>query len=129
MLASTHSLSIAVAGGGLLGRLLAWRLLRLGYGVHLLEKGSLEQSPSAAQTAAAMISPMSEVVVSERAIYDLGIQALALWPQWLEELRLEAQSQVHYAAPGSLVVAHPADMAELEQFYRDLDFHLGADNN
>jgi glycine oxidase len=27
-----------------------------------------------------------------------------------------------------LVVAHPADMAELEQFHRDLDFHLGADN-
>jgi glycine oxidase len=120
---------IAIAGGGLLGRLLAWRLLRLGYSVHLFEKGSLEQSPSAAQTAAAMISPMSEVVVSERAIYDLGIKALALWPQWLEELHLETGFQVHYAAPGSLVVAHPADMAELEQFYRDLDFHLGADNN
>lgn len=119
---------IAIAGGGLLGRLLAWRLLRMGQRVHLFEKGSLEQSPSAAHTAAAMISPMSEVVVSERAIYDLGLEALSLWPLWLEELRLETGFQVHYRAPGSLVVAHAADMAELEQFHRDLDFHLGADN-
>jgi len=125
---SSHSPRIAIAGGGLLGRLLAWRLLRKGFEIHLFEKDSLAQSSSAAHTAAAMISPMSEVVVSERAIYDLGIQALALWPQWLEELRLEAGLQVHYAAPGSLMVAHPADMAELEQFHRDLDFHLGPDN-
>jgi glycine oxidase len=121
-------LRIAIAGAGLLGRLLAWRLLRQGCEVHLFEKGALDPSPSAAHTAAAMISPMSEVVVSERAIYDLGVEALALWPQWLEELRLEAGFQVHYAAPGSLVVAHPADVAELEQFHRDLEFHLGRDN-
>lgn len=126
--AARDSHCIAIAGGGLLGRLLAWRLLRQGIAVHLFEEGSLEQSRSAAHTAAAMISPMSEVVVSERAIYDLGRQALALWPQWLEELQTDAGFAVPYDAPGSLVVAHAADLAELEQFHRDLEFHLGADN-
>lgn len=120
---------IAIAGAGLLGRLLAWRLLRQGYPVHLFEKGSLQNSLSAAHTAAAMISPMSEVVVSERSIYDMGMQSLNLWPRWLDELHTGAAPRVHYAAPGSLVVAHPADRAELDQFYQELTFHLGADNN
>lgn len=122
-------LSIAIAGAGLLGRLLAWRLLKLGHRVRLFDDGDFHHSRSAAHTAAAMISPLSEVVVSERAIYDMGVTSLGIWPRWIEELNLPGRPPVHYAAPGSVVVAHPADMAELEQFYRDLNFHLGADNN
>ncbi|MCR6653550.1 MAG: FAD-dependent oxidoreductase [Cellvibrionaceae bacterium] len=124
-----QQLSIAIAGAGLVGRLLSWRLLRLGHKVQLFDDGDPQHSRSAAHTAAAMISPLSEVVVSERSIYDMGVSSLAIWPRWLEELNVSAPTPVHYAAPGSLVVAHPADMAELEQFYADLRFHLGADNN
>lgn len=126
---STESLSFAIAGAGLLGRLLAWRLLLLGHRVHLFEEGHFHQPRSAAHTAAAMISPLSEVVVSERSIYTQGMNSLCIWPRWLAELNAPEKRAVHYHAPGSLVVAHPADMAELEQFYRDLSFHLGADNN
>ena len=125
----SNSLSIAIAGAGLLGRLLAWRLLKLGHRVCLFDKDDFHQSRSAAHTAAAMISPLSEVVVSERAIYDMGISSLRLWPLWMEELNATTPQPVHYAAPGSIVVAHPADLAELEQFYSDLKFHLGEDNN
>lgn len=124
-----QQLSIAIAGAGLVGRLLSWRLLRLGHKVQLFDDGDPHHSRSAAHTAAAMISPLSEVVVSERSIYDMGVSSLAIWPRWLEELNASAPAPVHYAAPGSLVVAHQADMAELEQFYADLRFHLGADNN
>jgi glycine oxidase len=122
-------LSIAIAGAGLLGRLLAWRLLKLGHRVCLFDDGDFQQPRSAAHTAAAMISPLSEVVVSERAIYDLGVTSLGIWPRWIEELNLPGHAPVHYAAPGSVVIAHPADMAELEQFYADLNFHLGTDND
>lgn len=125
----SHQLSIAIAGAGLLGRLLAWRLLKLGHRVRLFDDGDFQHSRSAAHTAAAMISPLSEVVVSERSIYDMGVRSLGIWPGWIEELNLPGRPAVHYAAPGSVVVAHPADMAELEQFYSDLNFHLGADNN
>jgi glycine oxidase len=125
----SYPLSIAIAGAGLLGRLLAWRLLKLGHRVCLFDDGDFHHSRSAAHTAAAMISPLSEVVVSERAIYDMGVSSLNIWPRWIEELNIANPQPVHYAAPGSLVVAHPADMAELEQFYSDLKFHLGDDNN
>lgn len=112
-----------------MGRLLAWRLLKLGHRVCLFDDNEFRQSRSAAHTAAAMISPLSEVVVSERSIYEMGVSSLGIWPRWIDELNIANPKPVHYAAPGSVVVAHPADMAELEQFYSDLRFHLGADNN
>ncbi len=121
--------NILIAGAGLMGQLLAWRLLLEGHRVTLYEAGRFDRPLSAAHTAAAMISPMSEVVVSDRSIYDMGMQSLTIWPQWLDELNQSSEPKIHYAAPGSIVVAHPQDEAELEQFFRDLDFFLGADNN
>lgn len=122
------NLSIAIAGAGLMGRLLAWRLSLAGHRITLCESGSFYQPVSAAHTAAAMISPLSEVVVSERAIYDMGMASLKLWPSWLEALNTQIQPAVNYGAKGSLVVAHPQDEAELAQFYQDLSAQLGSDN-
>ncbi len=125
---SDSRLKVVIAGAGLMGRLLAWRLLLLGHRVTLIEQSDFKRPVSAAHTAAAMVSPMSEVVVSERAIYQMGMASLQLWAEWHQTLAAAGQT-VHYTAPGSLVVAHPADTAELQQFGRDLDHHLGSDNN
>lgn len=122
---SPHSLNVAIAGAGLLGRLLAWRLLREGHGVTLFEASPFDSPRSAAHTAAAMISPLSEVVISERLIYDLGMASLQVWPRWLAELNANEQTPVSYSAGGSLVVAHPQDEAELRQFKQDLGYKLG----
>ena len=123
--------SFAIAGAGLAGSLLAWRLLETAnrpIRVTLFEKGDLSQPRSAAHTAAAMISPLSEVVVSERAIYDMGMHSLQLWPQWLNTLNQHSTKPVLYNNQGSLVVAHPSDESELEQFAQDLRYHLGDSN-
>lgn len=126
--------SIAIAGAGLVGSLLAWRLLENAQltgqplRLALFEKGCLKYPKAAAHTAAAMISPLSEVVVSERAIYDMGIQSLGLWPKWLELLNQHSAQPVAYNNQGSLVVAHPSDETELEQFAQDLRFHLQDQN-
>lgn len=126
--------SIAIAGAGLVGSLLAWRLLENAHHtqqtlrVDIFEKDSLKHPRAAAHTAAAMISPLSEVVVSERAIYDMGIASLGLWPQWLAQLNAHSETPVTYNNQGSLVVAHPSDESELEQFAQDLRFHLKDQN-
>lgn len=128
---------IAIIGGGLVGRLLAWRLASQqhaqtknspndnGIIVTVFEKGQLspplsQSDKAAAFTAAAMISPMSELVSSELEIFNLGQQSLRLWPVWLEELGCPQ----YYHQQGSLVLAHPNDIGELQQFERDLYFKL-----
>lgn len=123
-----QSQTISIIGAGLVGRLLSWRLLVLGHQVQLIEKSPFDRQASAAHTAAAMISPMSEVVISERSIYDMGMRSLQIWPEWLEQLNSHVRRPIHYRASGSIVVAHPADETELEQFYADLNHHLGSDN-
>jgi glycine oxidase len=141
---SSAGKKIAILGGGLAGRLLAWRLascpktinatqtdnnidngIKSIAEIQVFEKGSLtphlsESDKAAAFTAAAMISPMSELVASELDIYHLGQASLALWPQWLEQLGCLQ----HFHQHGSLVLAHPNDLAELHQFKRDLDYKL-----
>jgi glycine oxidase len=143
------ALNIAIIGGGLVGRLLAWRLaasdasevadattaktdngIRLRSKVTVFEKGLLtppssQRDKAAAFTAAAMISPMSELVASELEIFNLGQQSLKLWPSWLAELGCPQ----HFHQQGSLVLAHPNDIGELQQFKRDLSFKLSSKLN
>ena len=114
---------IAIAGGGLLGRLLAWQLLEAGYQVTLYDAGSLNESLSAAHTAAGMISPISEAIDTEPLMYDLGVASLALWPSWLQQLSVNA-STVSYAQNGSLIVAHHRDLGLLQQYAHDMQQQL-----
>ena len=114
---------VAIAGAGLTGRLLAWRLASQGLKVEVFDAGPInETSKAAAYTAAAMLSPMSELVASEKQIFDLGMASIPLWQQWCEELCI---AECFHQA-GSLVIAHSGDLQELTQFERDLDFKLPA---
>ncbi len=115
--------TIGIAGAGLLGRLIAWRLLRQGHKVTLFDKGPAQGAQAAAWTAAGMVSPLSEAVVSDRFIYDMGLYALRQWPKWIKQL--PAQRYPLWQLDGSLVVAHPQDETELTQFYRDLQHVTG----
>ncbi len=120
-----NKITVGIAGAGLLGRLTAWQLLRLGAEVTVFEAGSVERCPGAAHTAAAMISPLSEVVDSERLIYDMGLHGLSLWPQWNQQLSIP----VLYRNTGSLVVAHRQDHSQLTQFAAKLAHNLEADRS
>ncbi|WP_341938615.1 glycine oxidase ThiO [Marinimicrobium sp. C2-29] len=124
---STHNIHnhIGIAGAGLLGRLLAWQLLRRGHRVSLFEAGDLDRPRSAAWTAAGMVSPLSEAVVSERPVYDMGLFALSQWPAWIKQLPDTATRETLWQQKGSLVVAHPQDQTELRQFEQELQHVVG----
>lgn len=105
--------------------MLAWQLLQAGCKVTLFEAGSFtpntpQTDRAAAFTAAGMIAPLSEAVVSDEGVYRMGQFALQQWPQWLSKLR--AQTAPLFFQHGSLVIAHPQDFSELEQFERELKF-------
>jgi len=115
-------LNIGIAGAGLAGRLLAWRLASAGCRVSLFDAKQRGDLTSASQTAAAMLSPLAELAVSDDAVFELGQRSMQLWPQWLEQLTAD----VYYKQDGTLVVAHPQDGASLEHFSRLLHHKLPA---
>jgi glycine oxidase len=104
----------AVLGGGLCGRLLAWRLAGAGHGVALYERGDASGSASAAWVAAAMLAPLAEAAVAEPLIAELGAGSLDAWPKLLAEL----PEPVYFQRNGTLVVWHHADRSEASLFER-----------
>ena len=62
----------AVIGGGLCGRLVAWRLAGAGHRVALYERGDAAGSQAAAWVAAAMLAPLAEAASAELLITRLG---------------------------------------------------------
>ncbi|MDH4481839.1 MAG: glycine oxidase ThiO [Rhodoferax sp.] len=122
------SLHVGIAGAGLAGRMLAWRLLRAGCRVTLMDVRPPEALDTAAMVAAAMLSPLAELAVSDAVVFALGQRSMTLWPQWIDELsaaNTAADAQpVYYRQQGSLVVAHSPDQSSLEHFTRLLHHKL-----
>lgn len=118
---------IGIAGAGLAGRSLAWRLARAGCKVTLFDARQRGDLATASQTAAAMLSPLAELAVSDEAVFALGQRSMQLWPKWIAELAGDAGSEpVYFRQQGTLVVAHTPDKASLEQFSRQLHHKLPA---
>ncbi|MGN6665991.1 MAG: FAD-dependent oxidoreductase [Trinickia sp.] len=105
---------IAVLGGGLCGRLVAWRLAGAGYRVALYERGDAAGSSSAAWVAAAMLAPLAEAAVAEPLIVGLGAASLVEWPRIIAQL----PEPVFFQRNGTLVVWHHGDRAEASLFER-----------
>jgi glycine oxidase len=103
---------IAVVGGGLLGRLLAWRASRAGVRVALYDAGGRLGENSAAWAAAGMITPTVESAGASSDVVAMGRHSLSLWPQWLAELPLPVFSRDN----GSLVLWHEDDAGEASRF-------------
>jgi len=103
-------MKIGIAGAGLLGRLLAWRLSREQHAVSVFDASPSPEPRydghgAAAFSAAGMLSPTAELDHTEPAIGELGWRSIVLWRQVAE--RLGEPGLV--AQRGSLLLAHRAD--------------------
>ncbi|NKB47484.1 MAG: glycine oxidase ThiO [Legionellales bacterium] len=105
---------VGIAGAGLVGRLLAWRLIQQGHAVTLFDQDKIEGQHSCAFVAAGMLSPVTELAITESCIYEWGLQSLALWPEILASL----STPVFFQHQGSLLTAHRQDKAELDRFQK-----------
>jgi glycine oxidase len=99
---------IAVVGGGLLGRCLAWRASRAAARVVLYDAASHQGENSAAWVAAGMIAPMTEAIDAGAEIASMGTHSLSLWPRWLAELPVP----VFFRDNGTLLLWHREDAGE-----------------
>jgi glycine oxidase len=113
----------AVIGGGLCGRLVAWRLAGAGHRVALYERGDAAGSQAAAWVAAAMLAPLAEAASAELLITRLGATSLDTWPTILAQL----PEPVFFQRNGTLVVWHHADRTEAPLFERRVRSNAPAD--
>ncbi len=105
---------IAIVGGGLLGRLLAWRASTAGLRVALYDAAAQAGEDSAAWVAAGMITPSAEAVDADPEIVAMGRRSLSLWPQCLAEL----PEPVFYRDGGTILLWHREDAGEAHRFER-----------
>jgi len=126
--APAKRLHVGIAGAGLLGRTLAWRLLRAGCQVTMVDSRLRTDDNTAAMVAAAMLSPLAELAISDAVVFAMGQRSMALWPQWIAQLGqdLDAPESVYFRQAGTLVVAHAADRGSFDQYQRLLDYKLPA---
>lgn len=101
----------AVVGAGIMGCLLAFRLQNEGWQVTLFEAETSFNNCSNA--AAGLLAPMSELDKAEQLIFNLGMESVdTLWMSILNQLT----EPVYFHQKGCLVVHHPQDRAEWQQF-------------
>jgi glycine oxidase len=107
------ALHIGIAGAGLLGRLLAWRLSTHGHAVTLFDpaSGPLDRGHAAGWTAAGMLSPWAELESADARVADLGLRSLALWADAVRQL----PPPVHFRRKGSLLLAHRGDLGAAQR--------------
>jgi glycine oxidase len=97
---------IAIAGAGLLGRLLALSLTRAGHEVHVYDPAEGPDARGAAGwTAAGMLSPLAELESADERVFRWGLRSIELWPGILSTLA----QPVEFSQLGSLLVAHRED--------------------
>lgn len=104
---------IGIAGAGLLGRLLAWRLAGLGHAVTVFDpaSGPLDRGQAAGWTAAGMLSPWAELECADAGVAELGLRSLALWAEVVDQL----PQAVHFRRDGSLLLAHRSDLGTAQR--------------
>ncbi len=116
--------TIAIAGVGLVGRVVALNLIKLGYNITLFDEDNALGEKAAAMTAAGMLAPFSELETAESIIADLGKKSIELWPSLLAQINAENAMQFN----GSLILAHPQDMAELKQFISNIKHKINVEH-
>ncbi|NML13750.1 FAD-dependent oxidoreductase [Azohydromonas caseinilytica] len=116
------ALSIGIAGAGLLGRLLAWRLSRAGHRVTVFDPApgpapGFDGTGAAGFTAAGMLSPLAELDNATPALAAQGWRAIGLWQAITQAL--DAPSLLRRR--GSLMLAHRSDLGAAQRVLARLE--------
>ena len=101
---------LMIVGGGVIGLSIAWRAVRRGLRVTVLERDEAGRGTS--WHAAGMIAPVAEVAPGEAPVLALGLRSAALYPSFVDELIADADVEgVGYTRCGTLLVARDGDDA------------------
>ncbi|MFC8450191.1 glycine oxidase ThiO [Kitasatospora sp. NPDC057223] len=112
---------LLVVGGGIIGLAVAWRSAQRGLGVTVVDPAP---GGGAAQVAAGMLAPVTELQYGEEALLELGLASNARYAQFAAELEEASGLSTGYRACGTLAVALDSDdreeLRELHAFHQRL---------
>ncbi|MEJ6020389.1 glycine oxidase ThiO [Corynebacterium sp. H113] len=97
--------SVVVAGAGIIGLATAWRLLRRGWQVTVLDA---EPVSGASYAAAGMLAPVSEVVWDQPTLYPLMITSGEMYAEFAQAVAKESGENVGYLDSETFVCAGDA---------------------
>ena len=109
--------TIGIAGAGLLGRLLAFRLVEAGHRVTVFDPAPDADVPppdrerAAGWTAAGMLSPTAELESADLRTAERGLRSIELWAGLVPRLALP----VDFRRAGSLLLAHRGDLGAAQR--------------
>lgn len=110
-------MKIGIVGAGILGRLLALSLCSNGHSVSIFDR---ESGANCSMVAAGLLAPVAELEKSDQLIFSLGLDSLNhYWPEIINKLDVN----IYFKNLGSIVVSHPHDYAEMQQFISKVDLH------
>ncbi|MCU1492188.1 MAG: glycine oxidase [Acidimicrobiaceae bacterium] len=112
---------MAIAGAGVIGSTVAWRLAETGRRVCLVDP---LPGRGASYAAAGMLAPVAEAAYGEEVLLGLNLRAAASWSAFAGELEACAGQQIGFEQSGTLLVAYdPGDrkvLAEVHGYQNDL---------
>lgn len=122
--------SIAVLGGGILGRFLALELFERGENVTLIEKGPANGKSSCGYVGLGMISPWSEIPhipQNDSVTLEAAFVSLKLWPELLKKIDCEQP----YLQRGALLLSRRGEengLIHLQRQMKSLDIPLAGES-
>ncbi len=116
-----------IAGGGILGQLLAFALINTGWDVTLFDfRNDFRKKKTCSETAAGLLSPIAELNKNDLSIFKLGLEAIEQhWRQVLAHF----DEKIYFQRKGSLLVSYKKDDAELTHYIQLISEKLGNSQN
>lgn len=119
---------VVVVGGGVIGRVVAWRAARHGLHVTLVEPDPVTEpadARSSSAVAAGMLTPATEAIFGEEELMGLGVRSARMYDSFVAEVEADSDMSVGHHRTGTLLVAFDRDdLAVLDELH-DLQRRLG----
>ncbi len=120
-----ETVDVAIAGAGVIGLSIGWRLAARGLSVAVFDRNTAGTGASLAATG--MLAAAAEHEPGGDELLTLALESQELWPQFRSMLESESGIDIDYRNEGTLLVANNRDEVDRLRFRHELQQRCGLD--